>query len=263
MYELEKDLLDFEQLTSCKLVVHAVAPHFFFRDVKGSMELLIGKDHQDLRKVFPCCKAASGVNECIQHCVHDLRRKIRLTRPGIVFSRCKYGFFKIAVPVYRNNALAFILFAGIWKRPLEREKIRLLSSVLQLFAEGFAAKAQELQKINLPPFEREVILFIKSSFQQKLRVSHLAKHLSLSVSQTCHLIKRHFHQSFSELLTRERIQYARQLLTSEEDIRIEEVSYQCGYSHVEHFCRTFKKELKMTPGEYRKHFHLSGKEICR
>ena len=252
MNELESYILDFEALTGCKLVIHNNLTSFFkIRKPEGE-EDLFDSSHQDLRKVFPCCKAAAGVNECIQHCVHDLRHFVSKKHPGIVFSRCRYGFFKIAVPIYRNGTLVSILFGGIWKRPLDREKIRLLRSVLPLFTEGLASKAEEIKRLSRSRFERDVTLFIESNCHQPLRVSALAKHLSLSVSRTCHLVQSTFGRSFSSLVTGERIRRAELLLETRKEIRVKEIALQCGYPNTEHFCRIFKKVTGVTPGTFRR-----------
>lgn len=257
MNELESYILDFEKLSSCKLVIHNNLTRFFKIRKQDREEDMFSSSRQDLRAVFPCCKAAAGVNECIQHCVHDLRHHIAQNQPQIVYSRCKYGFFKIAVPVYRNNSLVSILFGGIWKRPLDREKIRLLSSVLPLFAEGLASKAEEIKRSSRSVFERNVALFIESNCHHPLTVSDLAHHLSLSVSRTCHLVRNSFHKPFSLLVTEERIRRARELLCSQESLRINEVAFRCGFSNTEHFCRTFKKMTSFTPGAFRKKGMLS------
>ncbi|MBE7045235.1 MAG: helix-turn-helix transcriptional regulator, partial [Ruminococcaceae bacterium] len=34
--------------------------------------------------------------------------------------------------------------------------------------------------------------------------------------------------------------------------RVEEISFACGYHNVEHFIRQFKKEVGMSPMQYRK-----------
>lgn len=252
MNELESYILDFEALTGCKLVIHNNLTSFFKIRKQESEENLFDTCHQDLRKVFPCCKASGAVNECIQHCVHDLRHYAAEKKPQIVFSRCKYGFFKIAVPIYRNGTLVSILFGGIWKRPLDREKIRQLSSVLPLFAEGLASKAEEIKRSRSSSFERDVILFIESNCHQPLTVSALAKHLSLSVSRTCHLVQSTFGKSFSSLVTGERIRRAEILLERSRNLRIKEIALQCGYPNTEHFCRIFKKETGISPGTFRR-----------
>ncbi len=61
--------------------------------------------------------------------------------------------------------------------------------------------------------------------------------------------------TFSVYLTRLRLQKARQLMDTT-DLKVYEISDRVGYNNVEHFNRTFKKNLGISPSEYRK----SGKK---
>ena len=62
--------------------------------------------------------------------------------------------------------------------------------------------------------------------------------------------------TFSMYLTRLRIQKAQQLMDTT-DLKMYEISEQVGYHNTEHFNRTFKKMLGVSPGDYKR----SGKEI--
>ena len=252
MQPLEKHITAFESLSGCSLVIHNNLTRFFYRERHGKMECMFDEvRHADLRRVYPCC-LKSDRNYCIQHCVYDLRKRVLHEHSELVLSRCRMGYLKIGVPVYRNGSLVTVMFAGIFTRPLDREKIRQLVSVLPLFAEGLAAHADRLRKVEMSELESDIKLYIESRYKTHLTVSQLAKHLSLSVSRTCHLVKQHFRMSFSELLTQERIRQAKLLLSHQDHLRLGEVAEECGFAHVEHFIRTFKKTTGSTPGEYRK-----------
>ena len=42
------------------------------------------------------------------------------------------------------------------------------------------------------------------------------------------------------------------MLLNETDLSIEQIALQCGFEHPEYLHVMFKREFKMTPGEYRK-----------
>lgn len=54
-----------------------------------------------------------------------------------------------------------------------------------------------------------------------------------------------------------RIERAKQLLIDTND-SINDVALRCGFSSIYHFSRAFKDKLRMTPGEFRKHYYYTG-----
>ncbi|MBO5899436.1 MAG: helix-turn-helix transcriptional regulator, partial [Lentisphaeria bacterium] len=94
------------------------------------------------------------------------------------------------------------------------------------------------------------------NFNRSISTADLAKHLTLSVSRTCHLVNSCFQCPFSELLIRERISHAK-LFLSQTDYRVNEIAFMCGFSSVEHFNRMFRNQTALAPLAYRK--LLNGK----
>ncbi|MDH6312954.1 AraC-like DNA-binding protein [Parabacteroides sp. PFB2-10] len=58
--------------------------------------------------------------------------------------------------------------------------------------------------------------------------------------------------SFNEYINRLRIRYARQLLTSEENLTIDEIAFLSGFGSKVTFYRNFREHYKLSPSEYRR-----------
>lgn len=82
-------------------------------------------------------------------------------------------------------------------------------------------------------------------------LEHMASTVHLSVRSLQKLYKDFFHISCINEVIVSRTNHAKVLLLQTND-SIAEVCEQCGYNNQEHFCRQFKKQVGMTPTQYRK-----------
>ena len=92
--------------------------------------------------------------------------------------------------------------------------------------------------------------FLRQNFAEPLRVEELARLANLSTARFERLIKRIFHVTPLQLLTKTRLEAAAQLLAAG-DLNIAEVAHECGYTDHSAFCRLFKAAVDMTPTEFR------------
>lgn len=81
-------------------------------------------------------------------------------------------------------------------------------------------------------------------------LSETASHLNISVRLLQKLYKSQFNISCIEDVITSRISHAIHLL-KDTDMAIHEISAQCGYNNVGHFCRQFKKRTGLPPKQYR------------
>lgn len=63
-------------------------------------------------------------------------------------------------------------------------------------------------------------------------------------------MKQQFGESFIDLLTRLRIEKAKEIMSSEQ-LSLKEVCFEVGYKDPNYFSRVFKRVTGMTPTEYR------------
>ena len=85
---------------------------------------------------------------------------------------------------------------------------------------------------------------------EHITLQDAADHVYVSQWHLSKLINRETGLGFLELLSRMRVDRARELLDDPAH-RISDVAYLAGFSDVAHFSRTFKKVTGQTPGEYR------------
>ena len=100
--------------------------------------------------------------------------------------------------------------------------------------------------------------WMRSHCTEHITLQDAADHVYVSQWHLSKLINRETGLGFLELLSRMRVDRARELLTDPAH-RVGDVAYLAGFSDVAHFSRTFKKVTGRTPGEYRA--ALGGEEV--
>lgn len=101
----------------------------------------------------------------------------------------------------------------------------------------------------------EVIDYIQSHYDEQMRIETLAKKAGLTASQFERRMKRVFHISCAQFITKTRIDAALQSLINT-DIPAGQIAMDCGWYDHAAFSRQFKQVTGLTPSEFRQ---LSGK----
>lgn len=105
---------------------------------------------------------------------------------------------------------------------------------------------------------RAAIRKIEKSFSDpELNNRILADSLHISEVYFRRLFKESFGIAPKQYITDIRIKKAKQLLI-DTDSTVTQISEQCGFSSVYHFCRIFKEKTGLTPTEYAKHSKIYG-----
>lgn len=128
-----------------------------------------------------------------------------------------------------------------------------LFSVINEFIES-KAKEKTLGKKDLN-YKAEISLkakeYIEKNFANKILLKDIAKQLALSVSRFCHIFKEYTKLSPIDYVIKTRIDNAKKLL-KETKKNITEIALDTGFSDLNYFIRTFKKQERITPSGYRK-----------
>lgn len=252
---LEEEIKTFEELTGCTVCLHFFNTVFF----RGNTSLVNALRFSH-RKTHPDRCGREKRSYCIEHCMQNLKRRMEAAPERDLFAvHCRNKCFELATPVYRGGKCVLTLFAGLLD-PGEKEKVRKIAKILPVFAAGLEAKAQQITLIKRGKkntlFER-INDFIELHYAENISTSHGAKALGVSVSRLCHILRENGQESFSGILTAERIYHARQLLTySDPDFALSEIALLCGFRSYEHFSRTFRKEMKLSPASWRKKHNI-------
>ncbi|MBO4327241.1 MAG: helix-turn-helix domain-containing protein [Clostridia bacterium] len=132
---------------------------------------------------------------------------------------------------------------------------RIMSSLLTIF---FAELTRNHSKdMEMPdnsdspsPYSEQLMSYIISHFDS-VTLNDLAAHFHFSVPYCSKLVKTSCGLSFSELITRLRMQHGLSLLEST-NMSISDISEQVGYKNPETFIRCFTRTFGKTPSQFRR-----------
>jgi len=108
----------------------------------------------------------------------------------------------------------------------------------------------------MPEGENESVVerirqYITSHIDQPLSRQYISDYIGLSPDYLVKLFKKETGISISDYIVQERIRIAKELL-AHSDLPVSSIAQAVGYSNFAYFSTTFKKEVSMTPQDYRK-----------
>ena len=101
-----------------------------------------------------------------------------------------------------------------------------------------------------------VLEVIGRDYKKELSLKDISKDLFINPVYLGQLIKKETNSTFAELLNKQRIKAAQQLLLSTND-SIEDICYTVGYSNVGYFYKVFRKLCGKSPKAYRKQVEVN------
>jgi AraC-like DNA-binding protein len=264
MYVFEELLPDFELAFDCKITIHDLARIFYDSNKKS----LINPIRYSHRKTFADCSEESWTY-CQNHCMYQINKEIERTHKVSFIKHCRNGLIEVVVPLYLMQTHVATLFAGIWssrhkkgntrREPANPASIMRICRMLPVFGSGLLSRAEFIRSGGgEAEFSRkaEIKNFISKNFRRDVSLKKLSVKIGVSESRACHLVKELFGKTFSQLLTDERLEHARQVLIGT-DYRMNEISVFTGFGSAEHFSRMFRKHCGITPCEYRRRYKLN------
>ena len=123
-----------------------------------------------------------------------------------------------------------------------------------LSAEAYStaiAYFHELNNSNNSPYILKAKEFIQKNYSHDISVDSIARSAGISQSLLFRLFKEKEKRTPIAYLRDVRIQSAKQLLISNSDLSIGDISEACGFSDFAYFCKVFKAIIGATPSEYR------------
>ena len=121
-------------------------------------------------------------------------------------------------------------------------------SILDLMITFFQAEQAAGEE---DPLLREMLLFLHRNYARQISLEELAEACSISTSYVSKYLKQKTGKSFFEYLTGIRLRYAKRSLETGGEA-ISRISFDCGFSSLSLFNRSFRKEYGVTPSEYRR-----------
>lgn len=96
----------------------------------------------------------------------------------------------------------------------------------------------------------DCLQFMQEHFSELLTIDQLVDRSKLQRSDFCKLFKKLTGCTFHEMLTRLRINHALMLMTSGENLNLDDIAHESGYANFVTFYRNFMKQVGMSPSQY-------------
>ena len=130
-------------------------------------------------------------------------------------------------------------------------QIQVTRALFMLRQAATRAERDYPQLLTKPPVRRAYVYLLSKADRSDVRLKDIAEHMGLSVPHLIRRFRQEYGSSPMKVLARERLSRARKLLATPE-FKIAEVAQATGFASAAYFCRTFRSEVGMTPGEYRR-----------
>jgi AraC-like DNA-binding protein len=111
-----------------------------------------------------------------------------------------------------------------------------------------------------PEETSRILLLLKQSIEQErvflehdLSLDEVARRLQVKKHHLSQVINEHYHESFTELITRLRLHEAQGMILdhAHDDYKIAAIAFDAGFSSVSSFTTMFKKRFGVSPSEFR------------
>lgn len=242
----------------------------------------------DKRKENPWCALMATKSRTCAACLQMQEKLARAANDGPATICCDYGLCETAVPIKLGSQTVAFLQTGqvmrqkpteaAFRRAAERaeemgldvtnasareaffetpvvsqKKLDSISKLLSIFADHLSIKSNQIavQTANSePPVVTKARQFIEEHHAEDLSLGQVAKAVHTSLFYFCKLFKKATGTSFTEFVSRTRVEKAKNLLLNP-NLRISEIAYEVGFQSLTHFNRTFKKIVGQSPTEYR------------
>lgn len=138
-------------------------------------------------------------------------------------------------------------------KAITRKQYESVLRLLAIFAEHLGLVANQLTLQAMHPEPESVVkarAFIRDHQTEDLALSDVAKAVNMSTFYFCKTFKKATGLTFTDYLSRVRIEKARELLLNP-NARVSEIAYEAGFQSLTHFNRTFHRVLGESPTEYR------------
>ncbi len=119
------------------------------------------------------------------------------------------------------------------------------------FSVALAAQAAERKSLQ------ELQVWIAENLARDLSVEALAERVSMSTRNFARVFARELGETPARYVEQARIEAARAQLASSED-SVDQIATRCGFSSAELLRRSFVRQFKVAPSQYRKHFRTGN-----
>lgn len=241
-----------------------------------------------LRKENSFCAAIAAKGRACAACLQLQEKLTQDARNQPATRACVYGLCETAVPVKLGDQTIGFLQTGqvLRQRPTEAsfqvavaqavrrgvtiddestrrayfatpvltpKRLHAATSLLTLFADHLAMKGNQLavQSAHVEsPIIAQARQYIAAHYAENLSLGRVSQHVNTSRFYFCKLFCQATGLSFTEFVSRIRVEKARRLLLNRH-LRVSEIAFTAGFKSLGHFARMFRKIVGQSPSDYR------------
>ena len=136
---------------------------------------------------------------------------------------------------------------------VSQKKLDSVSSLLSIFADHLSMKSNQIAvqaATAEPPVITKAKQYIREHHTDELSLGQVAAAVHTSIYYFCKLFHKVTGTTFTEFVSRTRIEKSKNLLLNP-NLRISEIAYEVGFQSLTHFNRVFKKIVGESPTVYR------------
>ncbi len=111
---------------------------------------------------------------------------------------------------------------------------------------------ERMVTLNEDLVEAEIDSYIEAHFTEKINASMISKQLRIGKTQLYELSNRLYGCGIAEKIRTMRMEKAKELLSGQRILPLADVAEQCGYSDYNYFITVFRREVGMTPAQWRR-----------
>ncbi len=166
-----------------------------------------------------------------------------------------YLHFRVAEVLPIRNLMENLIWS-LWHRQENRYRInRMTMSILFLQLQNHMELIEENSEVQeLHPLLKGMYTELEENFSHA-DLTALAQKAGVSVSYYSQLIRRLTGRTFKELLWERRLEKSKELLLHSQ-LSVEDIIHFVGYENTAYFFRTFRKDMGMSPKDYRAFYGL-------
>jgi AraC-like DNA-binding protein len=158
---------------------------------------------------------------------------------------------ELGVDIEQDEAKAAFLNSPV----MSQKKLDSAATLLGIFADHLSMKSNQIvvqQATAEPPLITKAKQFIHDHITEDLSLAQVAAAVHTSVFYFCKQFSKLTGTTFTEYVSRMRVEKAKNLLLNP-NLRISEIAYEVGFQSLTHFNRVFKNVVGESPTEYRSH----------
>lgn len=128
----------------------------------------------------------------------------------------------------------------------------LMESLLFILMREF--KPRQVQKPGSDKSVKKALLYMHMHFRENPSLKTAAEAAGFCPNYFSEMFKKNIGKTYSSYLNGLKLDYALRLLENT-DISTTDLCFECGYSSISNFLKTFKSNFGVSPGEYKKNYY--------